>query len=82
MDEVNFTKIVIEAVVKNLIEKAINAFKKSEKPPSLLSRDVENDFENKIINHFNEVYTWSNEIEFIGLAHPIYTNVDRQQKGD
>jgi hypothetical protein len=73
MQNIDVSKVVIEAVIKKLVEKALESFKSVSRPKALATSKVENEFEKKIQNHFNELYTWSSEIEFIGLAKPIET---------
>ena len=74
-EDFNFNNSFKDAIVSKLVDVAITSigkfFKSVHKTKS--PRTVLDNFEEKILNHFNELYNWSKEIEFIGLGKPITT---------
>ncbi len=76
---------IIEEAVKTFVSKAIektfevvsDKFKNKSKNKIEERDDV---FEKYLTQHINELYNWSNTIEFIGLGKPIYTNLTTDLK--
>src|SRR6185312_7628595 len=74
-EDFNFNNSFKDAIISKLVDVAITLigkfFKSIRKTKS--SRIPLNNFEEEILKHFNELYNWSKEIEFIGLGKPITT---------
>lgn len=72
--EFDAARLIKETVIKKLTEialKKISSFiKKTNKKPIEQGKIIAG-FEDKIVSHFNELYNWSQEIEYVGLSQPI-----------
>lgn len=74
-NQVNVLTESIKAIISTLVEKAVTNVIKiwKRKVPSGTVQNDKLHFERHILKHFNEMYNWSNYIEFIGLGTPLET---------
>ena len=68
----NTIKVVIETLVKKAGDLLEKSWTKKNSSKEVVPNKI--DFESKILEHFSEIYTWSNHIEFIGLGKPLKTD--------